>query len=94
MGNCKSKGDNVRRNKNHNRQKMFRIGISIGRNDLNLEGHLQLGYSSKTIKNYKPIESAANEKGSFEASETRTKTLLPNNVTTSESENLISEDDS
>ena len=31
---------------------MFRIGISIGRNDLNVEGHLQMGYNSKTIKNY------------------------------------------
>ena len=36
---------------------MFRIGISVGRNDLNVEGHLQMGYSSKTIKNYsKPVE--------------------------------------
>ena len=36
---------------------MFRIGISIGRNDLNVEGHLQMGYNSKTIKNYnKPVE--------------------------------------
>ena len=36
---------------------MFRIGISVGRNDLNVEGHLQMGYNSKTIKNYdKPIE--------------------------------------
>ena len=44
-------------NKNHNRQKMFRIGMSVGRNDLNVEGHLQMGYNSKTIKNYnKPIE--------------------------------------
>ena len=34
---------------------MFRIGISVGRNDLN-EGHLQMGYSSKTVKNYnKPV---------------------------------------
>ena len=31
---------------------MFRIGISIGRNDVNVEGHLQVGYNSKTIKNY------------------------------------------
>ena len=31
--------------------------ISIGRNDLNVEGHLQMGYNSKTIKNYnKPVE--------------------------------------
>ena len=48
---------NPKINKNHNRQKMFRIGISVGRNDLNVEGHLQMGYNSKTIKNYnKPVE--------------------------------------
>ena len=36
---------------------MFRIGISVGRNDINVEGHLQMGYNSKTIKNYsKPVE--------------------------------------
>ena len=55
MGQSGSK--NPKTNKNHYRQKMFRIGISVGRNDLNVEGHLQMGYSSKTIKNYnKPIE--------------------------------------
>ena len=55
MGNSASKNPKI--NKNHNRQKMFRIGISVGRNDLNVEGHLQMGYNSKTIKNYdKPIE--------------------------------------
>ena len=36
---------------------MFGIGISVGCNDLNVEGHLQMGYNSKTTKNYdKPIE--------------------------------------
>ena len=57
MGSCYSKGisDSVKRNKNHNRQKMFRFGISFGRNDLNVEGHLQMGYNSKTIKNYGPL---------------------------------------
>ena len=54
MGQSGSKNPKI--NKNHNRQKMFRIGISVGRNDLNLEGHLQMGYNSKTIKNYKPVE--------------------------------------
>ena len=49
MGHSASK--NPKTNKNHNRQKMFKIGISFGRNDLNLEGHLQMGYNSKTIKN-------------------------------------------
>ena len=56
MGVCGSKGysENLKRDKNHNRQKMFRFGISFGRNDLNLEGHLQAGYTSKTVKNYGP----------------------------------------
>ena len=55
MGNIESRGNSTKRNKNHNRQKMFRIGVSCGRNDLNVEGHLQMGYNSKTIKNYAPI---------------------------------------
>ena len=55
MGQSGSK--NPKTNKNQNRQKMFRIDISVGRNNLNVEGHLQMGYSSKTIKNYsKPVE--------------------------------------
>ena len=58
MGTCYSKPQNstIKRNKNHNRQKMFRFGVSFGRNDLNLEGHLQMGYHSKTIKSYGCIE--------------------------------------
>ena len=32
------------------------FGISFGRNDLNLEGHFQMGYNSKTIKNFGPVE--------------------------------------
>ena len=55
MGQSGSKNPKI--NKNHNRQKMFMIGITVGRNDLNVEGHLQMGYSSKTIKNYnRPLE--------------------------------------
>ena len=57
MGSCYScQNDKVKRDKNHNRQKMFRLGISFGRNDLNLEGHLQMGYNSRTIKNYGQVE--------------------------------------
>ena len=54
MGHSASKNPKI--DKNHNKQRMFRVGISVGRNDLNLEGHLQMGYSSKTVKNYKPNE--------------------------------------
>ena len=52
MGVWGSKGysENLKRDKNYNRQKMFRFGISFGHNDLNLEGHLQAGYKSKTVK--------------------------------------------
>ena len=55
MGNCHSKSDKIKRDKNHNRQKMFKFGVSFGRNDLNLEGHLQMGYNSKTIKTTVPL---------------------------------------
>jgi hypothetical protein len=54
MGHSASK--NPKSSKNHNKQKMFRIGISAGRNDLNLEAHVQVGYCSKTIKNYESTE--------------------------------------
>ena len=60
MGTCYSKSDKIKRDKNHNGQKMFKFGISFGRNDLNLEGHLQMGYNSKTIKNYGPIDKQLN----------------------------------
>ena len=43
----KSSSKNPKINKNHNKLKMFKIGISVGRNDLNLEGHFQMGFSSK-----------------------------------------------
>ena len=55
MGCYHSKNERNKRDKNHNRQKMFKFGISFGRNDLNLEGHVQMGYNSKTIKTYGPI---------------------------------------
>jgi hypothetical protein len=54
MGHTVSKNPKI--NKNHDKQKMFRIGISVGRNDLNLEGHVQMGYCSKTVKNYNTAE--------------------------------------
>ena len=55
MGTCNSKSDKVIKDKKHNRQKVFKFGVSFSRNDLNLEGHLQMGYNSKTITNYGPI---------------------------------------
>ena len=54
MGHSGSKNPKI--NKNHDKQKMFRIGISVGRNDFTLEGHFQLGYHGKTVKNYTVVE--------------------------------------
>ena len=60
MGQFTSKRKSPKINKNHNRQKVFKIGVSFGRNDLSVEGHFQLGYNSKTIKNYSPVRNELN----------------------------------
>ena len=74
-----SGGKNPKINKNHNKQKMFRIGISIGRNDLNVEGHLQMGYNSKTIKNYnKPVETQHDETQLVETQPVQSREEPPN----------------
>lgn len=70
-----SKKDSEKRDKNHNRQKMFKLGISFGRNDLCLEGHLQMGYNSKTIKNYGEIPNPSTPP---------TTTILQENIETQE----------
>jgi hypothetical protein len=64
MGHSASKNPKVYTN--HNKQKMFRIGISAGRNDLNLEGHVQVGYCSRTVKNYNPIENRKPQEDSIQ----------------------------
>ena len=52
MGCFSSKHDStLKRNKNHQRHRIFRMGLCFGRNDLNL-GHVQMGYNSKTVNNY------------------------------------------
>ncbi len=48
---------------------MVKIGVSVEWDDLNLEGHLQMGYNSKTIKNYTPIENASQVTNSTENDE-------------------------
>ena len=39
-------------NKDAEKQKMCKIGLSLGRNDIKVEGNFQLGYHSKTDKKY------------------------------------------
>ena len=48
MGQSGSKNPKI--NKDHNKKKMLKIGISVGGNDLNLEGHFQVEYHGKTVK--------------------------------------------
>ncbi len=67
MGNSARKNPKI--NKNHNREKVVKIGVSVEWDDLNLEGHLQMGYNSKTIKNYTPIENASQVTNSTENDE-------------------------
>ena len=82
---CHSKNDKIKRDKNHNRQKMFKFCVSFGRNDLNLEGHLQMGYNSKTIKNYRRIDKQLNPPENTTSAVTE-----PTDQLTETSENLIS----
>ena len=53
MGNNQSNkvGSLSKPNKDHHRQKMFRFGISFGRNDLNLE-RVIYDYNTQTVKRY------------------------------------------
>ena len=43
-------------NKEGQKQKMSKVGLSLGRNDLKLEGNFQLGYHSKIDKKYEAVD--------------------------------------
>ena len=43
-------------NKEGENQKLCKIGLGVGRNDLKLEGNSQLGYHSKINKKYQPVD--------------------------------------
>ena len=43
-------------NKEGQKQKMCKVGLSLGRNDLNLEGNFQLGHHSKIDKKYEAVD--------------------------------------
>ena len=44
-----SKHSKKKYNKEGQKQKMCKVGLSLGRNDLKLEGNFQLGYHSKNV---------------------------------------------
>ena len=43
-------------NKEGQKQKMCKVGLSLGRKDLKLEGNFQLGYHSKIDKKYEAVD--------------------------------------
>ena len=43
-------------NKEGENQKICKIGLSFGRNDLKVEGNFQAGYHSKTDKKYSAVD--------------------------------------
>ena len=45
-----------RYNKEGENQKLCKIGLGVGRNDLKLEGNFQLGYHSKINKKYEAVD--------------------------------------
>ena len=49
------KGSKKKYNKGEN-QKLCKIGLGVGRNDLKLEGNFQCGYHSKIKKKYETVD--------------------------------------
>ena len=45
-----------RYNKEGENQKLCKIGLGVGRNELKLEGNFQLGYHSKINKKYEAVD--------------------------------------
>ena len=43
-------------NKEDEKQKMCKVGLSLGRNDLKVEGNFQVGYLSKIDKKYEAAD--------------------------------------
>ena len=50
------RGSKRKLNKEGEKQKLCKIGLAVGRNDLKLEGNFQCGYHSKIYKKYQPAE--------------------------------------
>ena len=51
---CKNSKKKI--NKDAEKQKMCKVGLSLGRNDIKVEGNFQIGYISKTDKKYSNVD--------------------------------------
>ena len=52
-----SRNSKKKYNKEGENQKLCKIGLGVGRNDLKLEGNFQCGYHSKINKKYEAVDS-------------------------------------
>ena len=50
------KGSKRKLNKEGEKQKLCKIGLAVGRNELKLEGNFQCGYHSKINKKYEAVD--------------------------------------
>ena len=50
------RGSKRKLNKEGEKQKLCKIGLAVGRNDLKLEGNFQCGYHSKINKKYGAVD--------------------------------------
>ena len=50
------KGSKRKLNKEGEKQKLCKIGLGVGRNELKLEGNFQIGYHSKIYKKYEAVD--------------------------------------
>ena len=51
-----SRNSKKKYNKEGEKQKIFKAGLGLGRNDLKVEGNFQLGYHSKINKKYEAVD--------------------------------------
>ena len=75
------KGSKRKLNKEGEKQKLCKIGLAVGRNDLKLEGNFQCGYHSKINKKYEAVD------GNPLTPEEQEETPIPEQEETPEEEN-------
>ena len=64
-------------NKEGEKQRICKIGLSFGRNDLKVEGNFQAGYHSKTDKKYEAVGYHSKTDTSYEAVDGKPLAVLP-----------------
>ena len=71
------KGSKRKLNKEGEKQKLCKIGLGLGRNDLKVEGNFQLGYHSKIYKKYETVDGKPPDKSLTPIPEEQEETPIP-----------------